>query len=123
MWVASYGVIPHAYSVAVPPGAASASAPLAVSQIIGCGPDPGRSGTSTGAHESMGARLSPAATCVTGTWRARIGWLPPGQPPPERAASKACARAISRGSLQAGPMNETPTGRPLTRPAGTVIDG
>jgi hypothetical protein len=37
--------------------------------------------------------------------------------------SNACARAISPGSLQAGPTNDKPTGNPLTSPAGTVIDG
>src|SRR5262249_21756293 len=40
-----------------------------------------------------------------------------------RACSKACASAINRGSLPAAPSSEMPTGRLLTFPAGTVIDG
>lgn len=39
------------------------------------------------------------------------------------ACSNAYASAISRASLQAGPMNEMPTGSPLTSPTGTVILG
>ena len=49
------------------------------------------------------------------------GWLQ--QRSAYRACSNAYARAISLGSLHAGPMKVSPTGRPETRPAGTDIAG
>src|SRR5258707_15796836 len=52
MWVASYGVMPQAYSVATGP-AAAASSPLAVSVILVTGPRPGRSGTLGPRQESI----------------------------------------------------------------------
>ncbi len=55
IWVASYGVIPHAYSVASPPAAATARSPRAVSKTRGSGPRPGKSGTLTPRQESMSA--------------------------------------------------------------------
>ena len=39
------------------------------------------------------------------------------------ACSKPYASLSSTGSLQAGPKNEMPTGRPRTKPAGTLICG
>src|SRR5258708_12244048 len=71
MWVASYGVMPQAYSVATGP-AAAASSPLAVSVILVTGPRPGRSGTlgprqesikisATGLPPSGGSGVSPPA--------------------------------------------------------------
>src|SRR5258708_27471727 len=53
MWVASYGVMPQAYSVATGPAAAAASSPLAVSVILVTGPRPGRSGTLGPRQESI----------------------------------------------------------------------
>ena len=55
IWVASYGVIPHAYSVASGPAAATVSSPAAVSNTRGSGPCPGKSGTLTPRQESMSA--------------------------------------------------------------------
>ena len=39
------------------------------------------------------------------------------------ACSNANASASSLGSLQAGPVSKSPTGRSETKPAGTLIDG
>src|SRR6185437_4965672 len=58
MCVASYGVIPQAYSVARCRVAATFSSPVAVSRSRGCIPRPGRTGTSTARHASMIVRLS-----------------------------------------------------------------
>ena len=55
IWVASYGVIPHAYSVASGPAAATASSPEEVSNTRGSGPCPGSSGMLTPRQESMSA--------------------------------------------------------------------
>src|SRR2546429_152694 len=62
MCVASYGVMPQAYSVATGPAAASTSSPEAVSCSRGAGPLPGSTGTSARRHDSMFVRLS----CVSG---------------------------------------------------------
>src|SRR6185437_438708 len=60
MWVASYGVMPQAYSVAAGPAAARTSSPVAVSCSRGAWPLPGSTGTSARRHDSMLARLSRA---------------------------------------------------------------
>src|SRR6478609_3961935 len=62
MCVASYGVMPQAYSVATEPAAARTSSPEAVSCSRGAGPLPGSSGTSARRQDSMFVRLS----CVSG---------------------------------------------------------
>src|SRR5581483_5636217 len=58
MCVASYGVMPQAYSVATGPAAAGTSSPVAVSCSRGAGPLPGSTGTSARRQDSMPARLS-----------------------------------------------------------------
>src|ERR1700685_298480 len=58
IWVASYGVIPHAYVVAAGPAAATASSPEEVSNTRGSGPCPGSSGMLTPRQESMSRRVS-----------------------------------------------------------------
>src|SRR5690348_17929939 len=60
MWVASYGVMPQAYSVAAGPTAAGTSSPVAVSCSRGAWPLPGSTGTSARRHDSMLVRLSRA---------------------------------------------------------------
>src|SRR5712672_1332895 len=62
MCVASYGVMPQAYSVATGPAAARTSSPVAVSCSRGAGPLPGSTGTSARRQDSMFVRLS----CVSG---------------------------------------------------------
>ena len=57
MCVASYGVIPQAYSVAADPAAATTSSPLASATFVS-GPRPGSSGTSAPRQESIAVRLS-----------------------------------------------------------------
>ena len=58
MCVESYGVMPHAYMVAVGPAAARTTSPVAVSWMYGSGPRPGREGTLTACQESMCAGYS-----------------------------------------------------------------
>src|ERR1700755_2389 len=60
MCVASYGVMPQAYSVATGPTAARTSSPAAVSCSRGAGPLPGSTGTSARRHDSMLVRVSRA---------------------------------------------------------------
>src|SRR5580692_2239689 len=62
MCVASYGVMPQAYSVATGPAAARTSLPVAVSCSRGAGPLPGSTGISARRQDSMFVRLS----CVSG---------------------------------------------------------
>src|SRR4029077_13983928 len=62
MCVASYGVMPQAYSVATGPAAARTNSPVAVSCSRGAGPFPGSTGTSARRQDSMFVRLS----CVSG---------------------------------------------------------
>src|ERR1700759_678816 len=62
MCVASYGVMPQAYSVATGPAAARTSWPEAVSCSRGAGPLPGSTGTSARRQDSMFVSLS----CVSG---------------------------------------------------------
>src|SRR5580704_321621 len=71
MCVASYGVMPHAYSVATGPAAARTSSPDAVSYSRGAGPLPGSTGTSTRRQESMLSRLSRAAPWAAGAGAVR----------------------------------------------------
>src|SRR5271167_331523 len=66
MCVASYGVMPQAYSVATGPAAASTSSPVAVSCSRGAGPLPGSTGTSTRRQDSMLVRLSRGVRGLTG---------------------------------------------------------
>jgi putative drug exporter of the RND superfamily len=70
--------------------------------------------------------LLPALMYIIGdrNWRLPgwLDWLPRVQIEPA-ACSNAYASASSLGSVQAGPMNVTPTGSPDTVPAGTEIDG
>src|SRR5882757_4324944 len=58
MCVASYGVMPQAYSVATGPVAARTRSPVAVSYSRGAGPLPGSMGTSARRQDSMLVRLS-----------------------------------------------------------------
>src|ERR1700730_12163447 len=89
MCVASYGVIPQAYSVAVGPAAATTvSPPLAVSAILVSGPRPGRSGTRGPRQESIGVRLSLLHRLAFAQARALRAAQPPARTrTPARAAS------------------------------------
>src|SRR5258707_929474 len=69
MCVASYGVIPQAYSVARCPPAATASSPVAVSRSLTSTPLPGRSGTSAARHASIVARLQVTCPTISGAQR------------------------------------------------------
>ena len=110
--------MPHAYIVASGPCAAGSSLPpLAVSLTEVSGARPGSLGTRGAGQESMAARLSLGLTGIARAWPAVPARIQP------RARSNEYANAISRGSLHAGPISDTPTGSPLTRPAGTVIAG
>ncbi len=61
-----------------------------------------------------------AGVCLVAAFGSRSSL--PGHSSPV-ARSNANASASSRGSLQAGPVSSSPTGRSLTNPAGTLIDG
>src|SRR6202012_1012653 len=76
MWVASYGVMPHAYRLATGPGEARTSSPVAGSCSRGAGPFPGRTGTSARRHDSMSVRLSRTSGLAIHTFApGRVAWL------------------------------------------------
>src|SRR5258706_6679170 len=114
MWVASYGVMPQAYSVATGPATAAASSPLAVSVIFVTGPRPGRSGTlgprqesikisATGLPPSGGSGVSAPAGVPRRPGRTGLGserLLPPEQS--QRSGYRCAVR----------PRSRRPAGRP-----------